>query len=80
MLATGSASLLCSAIPGNDLAGCFVYLLTISTVSPPMPPRRGRLVVIGGRLLRLEAANALKRLGLETQVVGCPEPDGRPAG
>ncbi|MCS5961455.1 hypothetical protein LNP74_28695 [Klebsiella pneumoniae subsp. pneumoniae] len=38
-------------------------------------------MVIGGGLLGLEAANALKQLGLETLGGGvCPEPDGRPAG
>ncbi len=57
-------------IPGADGRGAFVTAPSrISRGSAPTPtvPRVG--VVIGGGLLGLEAANALKAMGLETHVV-----------
>ncbi|MBK4329679.1 NAD-binding protein, partial [Enterobacter hormaechei] len=57
-------------IPGNDLAGCFVYrtLDDLDRIAAHAAAAKSG-VVIGGGLLGLEAANALKQLGLETQVV-----------
>ncbi|PIJ71407.1 nitrite reductase large subunit [Erwinia sp. OLTSP20] len=69
VLATGSYPFV-PPIAGNDLAGCFVYrtLDDLDAISArARSARRG--VVIGGGLLGLEAANALKQLGLETHVV-----------
>ncbi|BDP41064.1 nitrite reductase large subunit [Deinococcus aetherius] len=56
--------------PGRDAAGCFVYrtlgdLDAIRTAA--QDAKTG--VVIGGGLLGLEAAGALRKLGLETHVV-----------
>lgn len=69
VLATGSYPFV-PAVPGNDRAGCFVYR-TIEDLqgirSASTSARRG--IVIGGGLLGLEAAKALKDLGLETHVV-----------
>lgn len=69
ILATGSYPFV-PPIPGAEQAGCFVYR-TIedlqATQAWAKDCRRG--VVIGGGLLGLEAANALKHLGLETHVV-----------
>ena len=69
VLATGSRAFV-PPIPGHDDARCFVYrtlddLDALSTCA--RHSRRG--VVIGGGLLGLEAANALRQLGLETHVV-----------
>jgi nitrite reductase (NADH) large subunit len=69
VLATGSYPFVPS-IPGHDRPGCFVYrtiddLDAIRTAS--LNAKSG--VVIGGGLLGLEAAKALKDLGLETHVV-----------
>ena len=69
VLATGSYAFVPS-IPGHDRPGCFVYrtiddLDAIRTAS--LNAKSG--VVIGGGLLGLEAAKALKDLGLETHVV-----------
>lgn len=69
VLATGSYPFV-PPVPGNDLPGCFVYRTLDdldSIASHAKGARRG--VVIGGGLLGLEAANALKQLGLETHVV-----------
>src|SRR5882724_585635 len=69
VLATGSYPFVPS-IPGCDRPGCFVYR-TIDDLdairSASINAKRG--VVIGGGLLGLEAAKALKDLGLETHVV-----------
>ncbi len=69
VLATGSYPFV-PPVPGKDLAGCFVYrtvddleALTAFAVG------RRRGVVVGGGLLGLEAANAVRRLGLDTHVV-----------
>lgn len=69
VLATGSYAFV-PPIPGNDSPGCFVYrtLDDLDAIAArAQHSRRG--VVIGGGLLGLEAANALKQLGLETDVV-----------
>jgi nitrite reductase (NADH) large subunit len=71
VLATGSAPFM-PPIDGHDLPGCFVYrtigdLEAIAAAAADAPNRRG--VVIGGGLLGLEAANALRNLGLDTHVV-----------
>src|SRR6267142_792690 len=69
VLATGSYPFVPS-IPGCDRPGCFVYR-TIDDLdairNASVNAKRG--VVIGGGLLGLEAAKALKDLGLETHVV-----------
>lgn len=69
VLATGSYAFV-PPIPGFDAANCFVYR-TLSDLDAikarAVSARRG--VVIGGGLLGLEAANALKMLGLETHVI-----------
>ena len=69
VLATGSYPFV-PPVPGSDLPGCFVYR-TLDDLDRIAAHARGsrRGVVIGGGLLGLEAANALKQLGLETHVV-----------
>lgn len=69
VLATGSYPFV-PPVPGRDLPGCFVYrtLDDLDRIrAKAATATRG--VVIGGGLLGLEAANALKQLGLETHVV-----------
>jgi nitrite reductase (NADH) large subunit len=69
VLATGSAPFV-PPVPGRDLPGCFVYR-TIDDLDAirqaSLEARAG--VVIGGGLLGLEAADALRGLGLETHVI-----------
>ena len=69
VLATGSYPFV-PPIPGNDQPGCFVYR-TIEDLDLIRDASRNAKVgvVVGGGLLGLEAANALKNLGLETHVV-----------
>jgi nitrite reductase (NADH) large subunit len=69
VLATGSAPFV-PPLPGTDLAGVFVYR-TIDDVDAIRESAAGarRGIVIGGGLLGLEAAKALRDLGLETHVV-----------
>ncbi|MDW8847381.1 nitrite reductase large subunit NirB [Erwinia sp. MMLR14_017] len=69
VLATGSYAFV-PPIAGNDSPGCFVYrtLDDLDAIAAKAQHSR-RGVVIGGGLLGLEAANALKQLGLETEVV-----------
>jgi nitrite reductase (NADH) large subunit len=69
VLATGSRPFV-PPIPGSDLPGCFVYR-TIEDLEAIRDRARGARVgaVVGGGLLGLEAANALRSLGLETHVV-----------
>jgi nitrite reductase (NADH) large subunit len=69
VLATGSRPFV-PPIPGSDLPGCFVYR-TIEDLEAIRERAAGARVgaVIGGGLLGLEAANALRSLGLETHVV-----------
>ncbi|QGG96401.1 nitrite reductase large subunit NirB [Actinomarinicola tropica] len=71
VLATGSTPFV-PPIPGVDLPGCFVYrtiedLVAIRDRALAGSRRVG--AVIGGGLLGLEAANALRLLGLETHVL-----------
>jgi nitrite reductase (NADH) large subunit len=69
VLATGSYPFV-PPVPGKDLAGCFVYR-TVDDLEALTAYAEGRHtgVVIGGGLLGLEAANALRKLGLATHVV-----------
>ncbi|HTU68320.1 MAG TPA: nitrite reductase large subunit NirB [Steroidobacteraceae bacterium] len=69
ILATGSSPFV-PPIPGKDRAGVFVYR-TIEDLEAISEAGRNstRGVVIGGGLLGLEAAKALKDLGLATHVV-----------
>jgi nitrite reductase (NADH) large subunit len=69
VLATGSYPFV-PPIKGHDAPGCFVYR-TIEDLEAIGAASRnaGVGVVLGGGLLGLEAANALKNLGLETHVV-----------
>ena len=71
VLATGSFPFV-PPLPGADLPGCFVYrtiddLIAIRQWAARPGARDG--VVIGGGLLGLEAANALRLLGLRPHVV-----------
>ncbi|HEX7131187.1 MAG TPA: nitrite reductase large subunit NirB, partial [Iamia sp.] len=71
VLATGSNPFV-PPVPGHDGPGCFVYrtiddLEAIAVAAGRPDVTRG--VVVGGGLLGLEAANALRTLGLETHVV-----------
>ena len=69
VLATGSYAFV-PPIPGYQSANCFVYrTLTDLDAIRARAASAQRGVVIGGGLLGLEAANALKMLGLETHVV-----------
>ena len=69
VLATGSYAFV-PPVPGHDLPGCFVYrtLDDLDAIRAHCSGAR-RGVVVGGGLLGLEAANALRSLGLETSVV-----------
>jgi nitrite reductase (NADH) large subunit len=71
VLATGSSPFV-PPIPGSGLPGCFVYrtiddLEAIRAAASAPGARVG--AVVGGGLLGLEAANALRMLGLDTHVV-----------
>jgi nitrite reductase (NADH) large subunit len=69
VLATGAAPFV-PPVPGHDLPGCFVYRTIEDLEAIREAARDARTgAVIGGGLLGLEAANALRQLGLETQVV-----------
>ncbi|HEV2703538.1 MAG TPA: nitrite reductase large subunit NirB [Steroidobacteraceae bacterium] len=69
VLATGSRAFV-PGVPGNDRPGCFVYrtIEDLEAIRAASAHARSG-VVIGGGLLGLEAAKALKDLGLETEVV-----------
>jgi nitrite reductase (NADH) large subunit len=69
VLATGAAPFV-PPVPGHELPGCFVYR-TIEDLDDIREAARGARTgaVIGGGLLGLEAANALRGLGLDTHVV-----------
>ncbi|AUX37953.1 MULTISPECIES: nitrite reductase large subunit NirB [Sorangium] len=69
ILATGSYPFV-PPIKGKDAKGCFVYR-TIEDLEAMAAHAKGAKVgtVIGGGLLGLEAANALKNMGLEVHVV-----------
>jgi nitrite reductase (NADH) large subunit len=69
VLATGSAPFV-PPVPGKDAAGCFVYrtiddLLAIESYAAQVTSA----AVVGGGLLGLEAAGALRGLGLDTHIV-----------
>jgi nitrite reductase (NADH) large subunit len=69
VLATGSIPFV-PPIPGRDRPDCFVYRTIDDLEVIAAAARRARVgAVIGGGLLGLEAAKALKDLGLETHVV-----------
>ena len=69
VLASGSTPFV-PPIPGSEHASCFVYrTLDDLDALAARAAKSTRGVVIGGGLLGLEAANALKKLGLETSVV-----------
>ncbi|MGW5722230.1 nitrite reductase large subunit NirB [Amycolatopsis sp. NPDC003865] len=74
VLATGSRPFV-PPVPGHDLPGCFVYRtiedLDAIREAATEKPGRGRrsAVVIGGGLLGLEAAKALRDMGLSPHVV-----------
>ena len=69
VLATGSYPFV-PPISGNDMPGCLVYRTIDDLEAIQACAEKGRVgVVVGGGLLGLEAANALKHLGLETHVV-----------
>ncbi|MHA2937551.1 nitrite reductase large subunit NirB [Vibrio sp. RC27] len=69
VLATGSFPFV-PPIPGNDQEHCFVYrtLEDLDAIEASSKQSKSG-VVVGGGLLGLEAANAIKNLGLETHVV-----------
>ncbi|KQC39021.1 nitrite reductase large subunit NirB [Frankia sp. ACN1ag] len=71
VLATGSVPFV-PPVPGCEAAGCHVYrtIEDLDAISASArSSRTGTGVVIGGGLLGLEAANALRSLGLTTHVV-----------
>src|SRR5262252_6848690 len=69
VLATGSSPFV-PPIEGRDAPGCFVYrTLDDLEAIRDYAANENVGVVIGGGLLGLEAANALRNLGLETHVV-----------
>ncbi|GAB7261608.1 hypothetical protein DaDZ19_32760 [Dickeya ananatis] len=69
VLATGSYAFV-PPIKGNDRPGCLVYRTLDNLDAIADYARESRSgVVVGGGLLGLEAANALRQLGLETHVV-----------
>src|SRR3954463_2627251 len=69
VLATGSAPFV-PPIPGADLPGCFVYRTVDDVATIPAASAAARTgVVVGGGLLGLEAADALRRLGLAADIV-----------
>ncbi|GAY07052.1 nitrite reductase large subunit NirB [Pseudonocardia sp. N23] len=77
VLATGSVPFV-PPVPGRDLLGCFVYrtlddldaitAAAEAAMARPGPGRRSA-VVVGGGLLGLEAARAMRLLGLSPHVV-----------
>lgn len=69
VLATGSFPFV-PPIPGNDRKNCFVYRTIDDLVDMTAAGKTSKVgVVIGGGLLGLEAAKALKDMGLKTHVV-----------
>ncbi|MGF1679814.1 nitrite reductase large subunit NirB [Photobacterium minamisatsumaniensis] len=69
ILATGSYPFV-PPIPGNDQTHCHVYRTIDDLEAIEVSGNQSQVgVVIGGGLLGLEAANALKCMGLETHVV-----------
>jgi nitrite reductase (NADH) large subunit len=69
ILASGSYPFV-PPLPGKDRAGCFVYRTIEDLEAITEAGQQGKIgVVIGGGLLGLEAAKALKDLNLEVHVV-----------
>lgn len=69
ILSTGSYAFV-PPIPGKDREHCLVYRTIDDLDDIQSSASQGKVgVVVGGGLLGLEAANALKELGLETHVV-----------
>ncbi|GGR57864.1 nitrite reductase large subunit [Deinococcus seoulensis] len=69
VFATGSVPFV-PPVPGRDAGGCFVYRTLDDLDAIRGAARSARTgVVVGGGLLGLEAAGALRKLGLETHVV-----------
>ncbi len=69
ILATGSYPFV-PPIKGNDRQHCLVYRTIDDLHAIQSSAKEGKIgVVVGGGLLGLEAANALKELGLQTHVV-----------
>jgi nitrite reductase (NADH) large subunit len=69
VIATGSFPFV-PPIPGRDRPGCFVYRTLEDLEAIRACARDSKIgTVIGGGLLGLEAANALRCLGLDTHVV-----------
>lgn len=69
VLATGSYPFV-PPMPGHDRAGCFVYRTIEDLKALSQAGKKARIgAVVGGGLLGLEAANALKQMGLKTHVV-----------
>jgi nitrite reductase (NADH) large subunit len=69
VLATGSYPFV-PPVPGHDRRGCFVYRSIEDLEVIRAAAKKSRIgTVVGGGLLGLEAAKALKDLGLETHVV-----------
>src|SRR5437016_801098 len=71
VLATGSVPFV-PPVLGRELPGCFVYRTIEDLVAIRAWAGSARTgIVVGGGLLGLEAANALRSLGLATHVVEC---------
>src|SRR4029077_11813701 len=70
VLATGAAPFV-PPVPGRELPGCFVYrtIEDLEAISAWAGAHPGVGAVIGGGLLGLEAAYALKKLGMEVHVI-----------
>jgi len=69
VIATGSYPFV-PPVPGRERAGCYVYRTIDDLEAIRAGAREAKVgTVIGGGLLGLEAAKALRDLGLETQVV-----------
>ncbi len=69
VLATGSYPFV-PPVPGHDRKQCFVYRTIEDLEAMAAAAKTGKIgVVVGGGLLGLEAAKALKDLGLQTHVV-----------
>ncbi|MFC5910618.1 nitrite reductase large subunit NirB [Streptacidiphilus monticola] len=69
VLATGSYPFV-PPVPGHDAAGCHVYRTLDDLARIRSDAEHARVgAVVGGGLLGLEAAGALKAMGLETHVV-----------
>ncbi|WP_031469337.1 nitrite reductase large subunit NirB [Sciscionella sediminilitoris] len=73
VFATGSRPFV-PPVPGHDLPGCFVYrtiddLDAIREAALARRPGRSSALVVGGGLLGLEAAKALRDMGLSPHVV-----------